>query len=168
MMAAVPPAQGGIQILGVSELRLPRRADPIEHGIATKWNDIEKILHHAFYNELIVALEGHPVLPTEALLDPEANRERMTQIIFETWRPRVPVCTPSLPPQRGRLLKMSNRSCATLVLIETHSSSRLRKLARRRPTCFQTSSLSALKWDPRHFFPEHHEAGHRHPQGVVR
>ena len=64
---------------------MPRRADPIEHGIVTKWNDIEKISHHAFYNELIVALEGHPVLPTEALLNPEANRERMTQFIFETF-----------------------------------------------------------------------------------
>ena len=37
---------------------------------------------------------------------------------------------------------MSKRSCATLVLITTHSSSRLRKLTRRRPTCFQTNIIT--------------------------
>lgn len=58
---------------------------PLEHGIVTNWDDMEKIWAHAFNAELRVDPQEHPVLLTEAPLNPKSNRERMTQVMFEVF-----------------------------------------------------------------------------------
>ena len=58
---------------------------PIEHGVVTNWDDMEKIWHHAFFNELRINPEETNIMLTEAPQNPRANREKMTQIMFETF-----------------------------------------------------------------------------------
>ena len=58
---------------------------PIEHGIVTNWDEMEKIWSHAFYTELRIPPNEQPVMLTEAPMNPKKNRERMIQIMFETF-----------------------------------------------------------------------------------
>ena len=62
-----------------------RKETPIEYGIVTNWQDMEKVWHHIFYNQLRVSPEEYPVLMTEAIFNPKGNREKMTEIMFEKF-----------------------------------------------------------------------------------
>ncbi|XP_061181923.1 actin, cytoplasmic 3-like [Saccostrea echinata] len=59
--------------------------NPIQNGIITNWDDMELIWNHIFLNELRVTPKEHPVLLTEAPINPKVNREKMAQIMFETF-----------------------------------------------------------------------------------
>merc|ERR1711865_1291693 len=54
-------------------------AYPIESGIVTNWDDMEKVWEYCFSNELRVDPAEHKCLLTEAPKNPKANREKMTR-----------------------------------------------------------------------------------------
>ena len=62
-----------------------RLSYPIEHGIVRDWEDMERLWEHTFDKELRVNIEEHPVLLTEAPLNPRTNREKMVEIMFEDF-----------------------------------------------------------------------------------
>lgn len=47
------------------------------------WKDMKNIKHHAFYNELSVDTEDHPVLQTVHSKNPKASREKMKQTMYK-------------------------------------------------------------------------------------
>lgn len=53
---------------------------PVENGIVTDWEDMEKIWYYTFCNELRVPPKEHPVLLSEAPLNPKANQEKMIKV----------------------------------------------------------------------------------------
>ena len=59
---------------------------PIANGIVTDWADMEKVWHHALYNELRCnPAEIKGILVTEAPRNPKANREAMLTALFDTF-----------------------------------------------------------------------------------
>ncbi len=52
---------------------------PMEHGIVEDWKDMERVWAHA-YKQLAVQSEQHPVLLTEAPLNPRKTRERAAEV----------------------------------------------------------------------------------------
>ncbi|KAJ4461008.1 putative Actin; muscle-type [Paratrimastix pyriformis] len=58
---------------------------PISRGFATNWDQVSDIWRHTFSDVFHVAPEEHPVLLSEAPLNPGANRMKMAQIMFETF-----------------------------------------------------------------------------------
>ncbi|CAO1602796.1 Centractin [Xanthoria calcicola] len=58
---------------------------PLEHGIVTDWDDMERIWQFVYTEELKTLSEEHPVLLTEPPLNPRANRDTAAQLLFETF-----------------------------------------------------------------------------------
>lgn len=58
---------------------------PLEHGVVTNWDDMERVWAHLYRQELQTRAEEHPLLITEAPLNPRTNREKMCQVLFELF-----------------------------------------------------------------------------------
>jgi len=59
---------------------------PIENGIVKSFDDLLKLWHHTFYNELRVQPEECNVMVTESPDNPKLNREKMVEMLFETFQ----------------------------------------------------------------------------------
>ncbi|KAG9204422.1 hypothetical protein B5807_11424 [Epicoccum nigrum] len=66
---------------------------PLEHGIVTDWDDMERIWQHVYNEGLKTVSEDHPVLLTEAPLNPRENRDVAAQILFETFNVPALYCS---------------------------------------------------------------------------
>jgi actin beta/gamma 1 len=58
---------------------------PMENGLITNWDDMEKIWNYAFYDELRIAPSEHNIFLTEPPLNPSKNKEKIAQIMFESF-----------------------------------------------------------------------------------
>uniref|UniRef100_A0A183BL88 Actin n=1 Tax=Globodera pallida TaxID=36090 RepID=A0A183BL88_GLOPA len=75
---------------------------PMEHGIVTDWNDMEK-----------AEPSEHPVLLTEAPLNPQGNREKAAEIFFETFN------VPALFVQIQAVLSLYSSGRTTGVVLDS-------------------------------------------------
>ncbi|MCG3258970.1 MAG: actin family protein [Candidatus Heimdallarchaeota archaeon] len=58
---------------------------PVEHGQVQDWDAMERIWHYTFYNDLRVNPNEHPVLLTEPPLNKNQNKEKMAELMFDTF-----------------------------------------------------------------------------------
>ncbi|XP_037355609.1 actin-related protein T2 [Talpa occidentalis] len=58
---------------------------PIERGLITGWDDMETLWTHLFEWELGVKASDQPVLMTEPSLNPRETREKMAEVMFESF-----------------------------------------------------------------------------------
>jgi len=73
---------------------------PIERGIVTSWDIMEKIWHHAFHHELGILPEETCVLLTEPPMNLKGMREKTSEIMFEKFN------TPAMLFQSQTLLSL--------------------------------------------------------------
>ena len=69
----------------VGDESLEDNVSPIEHGIITDFELMEKVWEHTFSRELKVPQEERNILTSDSPLSPKINREKMTQIMFEKF-----------------------------------------------------------------------------------
>lgn len=59
---------------------------PMEHGVVKDWHLMETLISHVLHKDLKTNPETRPVLLTEAARNPFSNRERLTELMFETFK----------------------------------------------------------------------------------
>lgn len=58
---------------------------PIEQGRIVDWDGMEKIWHHCYFNELRLFPDEQPLVLTEAPFTSKAEREKMIDMMFDTF-----------------------------------------------------------------------------------
>ncbi|CAI4228584.1 unnamed protein product [Auanema sp. JU1783] len=87
---------------------------PMEHGIVTDWNDMERVWQYVYSQEqLHVFPEEHPVLLTEAPLNPMKHKEKAAEIFFESFN------APALHIQMQAVLALYSTGRTTGVVLDS-------------------------------------------------
>jgi len=86
----MPDVEGWVREFYIGEeamnLRgLLRLVYPIEHGQVQDWQAMESIWHYTFYNDLRLNPNEHPIMLTEPPLNDNKNKEKMAELMFETF-----------------------------------------------------------------------------------
>lgn len=109
--------QRDVYYVGDSALRMGNIEYPIEHGVVTDWDSVERIWYHTLYKELDVEPEEHPVLLTDTVLCPRKDRERIAQVMFETFN------TPAVYISNKQALSLYSAGITTGLVVDSGSNS---------------------------------------------
>jgi len=83
----------------------------MEHGSVKDWNEMEHIYRYIF-DQLKVNPKEHPILLTEPPLNPVQNRQKLAEMMFETFN------VPSLFFQSTSVLSLYARGMTTGVVLD--------------------------------------------------
>ena len=92
------------------------RSGIVHHGLVTDWQSLEKLLHHSFYNELRVDPSEHSVLITSKVDAPKSQKERLTQLLFETFQ------VPAVHIENAQCLALYSAGRTTGVVVDIGAS----------------------------------------------
>ncbi|QLQ79633.1 hypothetical protein HG537_0C02800 [Torulaspora globosa] len=82
----------------------------IERGVVTNWDDMELIWSHILYDSLQLENRNeHPLLVTEAPINPHSNLEKMYEVLFEKFN--FPAICVSLPAVLSLYASGSTTGC---------------------------------------------------------
>jgi len=104
-----------------------RLGHPIEKCVVTDWEGTEAMWRHVF-NKLGVDPEEQPTMVTEAPLTTKANREKMTEVLFERFK--VPAMYVALAPvlslyssgrTTGFVVDVGHGGCSTVPIYEGYA-----------------------------------------------
>ncbi|XP_003414801.1 actin-related protein T1-like [Loxodonta africana] len=86
---------------------------PIERGLISGWDDMEKLWQHLFECKLGVKPSAHPVLMTEPSWNPREIREKMAEVMFETFNaPAFYLCNQAV-------LSLYASACVTGLVVDS-------------------------------------------------
>lgn len=108
-------AQAGNIFVGnkAKELRgLLKLNHPMKHGVINDWKDMQVIWDH-MYRDLKVAQDQHPILLTEAPLNPNSNRKKLAEVFFESYN------VPALYIQMSAILSLYASGRTTGVVLDS-------------------------------------------------
>ncbi|KAG8229238.1 hypothetical protein J437_LFUL007924 [Ladona fulva] len=88
---------------------------PIEHGVVTNWEEMEKVWDYMFNVELRIQPKEHPLLISEAPLNPKQNRVKLAQVCYSIHNAisRMDFAGRDLTKHLARLLGESGHTIST-------------------------------------------------------